>query len=217
MKKSILLFLIIVLPILAFSQNNTFDTLALNSFIVTPLGDLLNNSKSSIYYRRVLSYKSNKYLSVRIGTELFNSVSYEFSNTLEEKSSSVNFKFGVEMGKKINKMVLYAGPELSYTITKINNAKLLPAGNAIFSTESIMAEEWDFIDESSLRVFSLIGFVGFKYQLLERLSVGIESAVALGLYQSEFNYDSGSGTEEEDQGNIRDLAVNRFITLEYSF
>lgn len=108
MKKSILpiLVLTLVLPYLATAQGVDGVKPARNSIVITPLGDLLNNSKSSIYYRRVLKSNSNKYLSLRLGTELFKSIKNEFSSGREEQSKSSNFKWGLEMGKEMDRMMV---------------------------------------------------------------------------------------------------------------
>lgn len=108
MKKLILpiLVLTLVLPYLATAQGVDGVKPARNSIVITPLGDLLNNSKSSIYYRRVLKSNSNKYLSLRLGTELFKSIKNEFSSGREEQSKSSNFKWGLEMGKEMDRMMV---------------------------------------------------------------------------------------------------------------
>ena len=106
MKKSILPILILISPYLATAQGVDGVKPARNSIVITPLGDLLNNSKSSIYYRRVLKSNSNKYLSLRLGTELFKSIKNEFSSGREEQSKSSNFKWGLEMGKEMDRMMV---------------------------------------------------------------------------------------------------------------
>lgn len=221
MKKSILpiLVLMLVLPYLATAQGVDGVKPARNSIVITPLGDLLNNSKSSIYYRRVLKSNSNKYLSLRLGTELFNSIKNEFSSGREEQSKSSNFKWGLEMGKEMDRMMVYFGPEMSYTVSKIEDATLFPNEDAIFSTESIIAEEWDIVDETKMSLFSMIGYVGFKYKLTNSLLLGVESAVGIGWYRSNHGYDSNvfAPKREFHKGVIRDLSVNRFVLLEYRF
>lgn len=210
--------MVFISPNLGIGQNSTNNKTPKNSIIITPLGDLLNNSKSSIYYRRVLKDTSGKYISLRIGSEILNSIANEYSTGLKEKSSSLNFKFGIEIGKKIGKGVLYFGPEISYSTIKTNNATLLPNGNAIFSAHSIIVDEWSAIDESSMNILSLVGFIGFKYYLTKPLSIGIESAFGIGRYESKANYDGDLFPKgENDSGVLKDLAINRFVTLEYRF
>ncbi len=211
--------LIILFPLIGISQNGEYISSTKNAIIITPLGDLVNNSKSSIYFRRKLKNDSKKILSIRIGTELFNSIDNEFSTGRKEKTSYWNLKTGLEIGKRFDKMIIYFGPEVSYTASSINSATLFPSTNAIFSKESFVAEEWDAIDETTMSIFSIIGFVGFKYKLTKSIFVGVESAVGIGWYKSDQRYDSDLSFPQGDQhtGVIKDLSVNRFFLLEYNF
>ncbi len=219
MKNLITLFLVLILPIYGTAQSNENRQNQTNSILITPLGELLNSSKSSIYYRRILKNDSIKYLSLRIGTEIFNSIKHKHAIARDRKSSSRNIKLGLEMGKSIGKMVVYGGPEISYTASRISSATLFPNENAIFSTRSFIIEEWEAIDKTSTSIFSIIGFVGFKYKLTKSISIGAESAIGLGWYKSNqtFNPEIFSRVDEKYNGFIKDLAVNRFILLEYSF
>ena len=219
MKNLITLFLVLILPIYGIAQSNENTKNQTNSILITPLGDLLNKSKSSIYYRRILKNDSIKYLSLRIGTEIFNSIKLKHATDPDKKSSSRNIKLGLEMGKSIGKMVVYGGPEISYTASRISGATLFPNEHAIFSTRSFIAEEWEAIDKTSTSIFSIIGFAGFKYKLTKSISIGAESAIGLGWYKSnqKFNPNILPRLDEQYNGFIKDLAVNRFILLEYSF
>jgi len=215
MKTLITSLLILIFSCLSSAQSSENVIIPKNSIIITPLGDLLNNSKSSIYFRRVLIDNSEKYLSLRVGTELFNSIEKEFSSGKKEESSSRNFKSGLEIGKRVNKMIVYFGPEINYTASKTNGALLYPTGDAIFSTQSVIVEEWRSIDKAKMSVFSMIGFIGFKYKLTNSLLIGLESAVGVGWYRASQVYDNGLFSKRN--GVIKDLSVSRFILLEYCF
>ncbi len=219
MKNLFLAIIILAIPALCSAQATDIDSLPRNSIVITPLGDLINNNKSSIYYTRILNLEGDRYLSVRVGTELFNVISTEFSTGVEDKSSSWNLKSGLEFGRRMGKIVLYYGPEISYTAAKVTNASLFPTDEAIFSVNSLIAQERTSLATTKLSLFSLIGFVGFKYQLTGSLSVGIESALGIGWFTSLGKYDSNSplSTIERHKGVIADISVNRFISLEYRF
>jgi len=206
-----------VLPHLALCQYAVEAERPVNAILITPLGDALNNSKSSIYYRRVLKTNGNKYLGLRVGTELLNGIRNTFTSEVEERSSALNLKAGLEMGKEINRLELYLVPEISYTRASISNATLIPGETALFSTRSINAAALSAIDETKLSLFSLIGCIGFKYKLTNSLLLGVESAIGLGWYSSTEQYDSRFFEDKQRTGAIRDLAVNRFILLEYRF
>lgn len=216
MKRLIIPFLLLIIPMIGVSQDKDTPDYKKHSIMITPLGDLLNNSKSSIYYRYVLVDDSKSYFSFRVGTELFNSIDNEYSSGLELKTSSWNIKTGVELGKRIDRMTIYFGPELSFFGSSINRATLFPNENVIFSTNSILVEEWNAIDITTMTITSLIGFVGFKYQLTSTISIGIESGVGIGWYNSKQTY-RNSTLVDRHKGFIKDLAVNRFILLEYCF
>lgn len=62
----------------------------------------------------------------------------------------------------------YFGPELSQSWARIDGASLFPEQDAIFSTNSITAEEW----EINLSLFSVIGFFGLRYHFNSALCVG---------------------------------------------
>ncbi len=222
MKTLLLLLLpILFLPLTGFAQTSPAPAFPQNSFMITPLGNTINDSKSSIYYMRIVQDSFTNYIGLRFGTELFNTINVELANDEEIKASIWNIKAGIELGKRIGKTVVYVGPEVSYSKATVTGATLSPTGNAIFSSEAIFSQQSDQIDETTLSLFSLIGFVGVKYRLTGAISVGIESALGFGWFNTEQSYISNrfSGTPADDRntGTITDISAARFILLEYAF
>lgn len=216
--KKIILLLFLLATINVFGQDSLVVKHANNTIVVTPLGDLFNDSKSSIYYKRLLAVKSDHYISLRLGTELFNSIKHKYASGLEKKSKSYNVKMGLELGKSIKKLSIYYGGELSYSRMQMNGVSLIPSEGAIFHEKSIEVEEDTRIDKTTLSLISIIGFVGLNYEIAKSLKLGIESGLGLGFYKSDQKYyDFISLKGETHKGRIHDLSVNRFITLEYSF
>lgn len=216
MKIIIIPFLLFSIPMLGVSQNKDSTDYKKHSIMITPLGDLLNNSKSSIYYRYTFVDDSKNYGSFRIGSELFNSISIGPPAGVEDRTSLWNLKAGLEFGKRFGKMILYYGPEISYSRIRISRADLIPSENIIFSTQAILADTHHSIDGTRMNITSIIGFIGFKYKLTNSINIGIESGVAIGWYNSTLIYRS-STQRVVREGFIKDFAVNRFILLEYCF
>ena len=163
---------------------------------------------------------SSKFLNVRLGTELLSNVNHTYSTGLKEKMSSMNFKLGIEYGVNYGKSTLYFGGELSNSRYKMNGAILYPNQNALFNSNEINIDETSSIrDESTLNIFSIIGFLGFKYQIVNRINVGIESSIGYGRYNSELIYADPifSVTKENYEGTLSQLIPNRFIFLEFEF
>lgn len=216
MKRLIIPFLLLIIPMIGVSQDKDTPDYKKHSIMITPLGDLLNNSRSSIYYRRTFVDDSKNYLSFRVGSELFNSISSGPPSGSKERTNLWNLKSGLEFGKRFDRMILYYGPELSYSSIKISRADLIPNENIIFSTQSILADEDYSINETSMAITSLIGFIGIKYRLTSSIFIGIESGVAIGWHNTILKY-SYSSQRVQREGFIKDFAVNRFILLEYCF
>ena len=216
MKTFLLIFFAILFPLFINAQLDSIPESKRNSIVVTPLGDLINDNRPSIYFKRILGYKKEQLVSLRIGTEFFNSLSLDFSSDEKEKITAVNFKIGFEFSKVIDRLSIYYGPEFSLFTIRVDNHTLDPTAGILFSTNSIVANRQNLIDNTTLSVFSLIGFLGFKYELTKSLTVGYESAFGFGRYNINESSDFSAITETSN-GFVSDLAINRFIWLGYSF
>lgn len=189
-----------------------------NSILITPLMGLIEDAKSSIYYKRYLINESSKYFNLRIGTELFSNVNHTFSTGLKKKMRSSNLKVGSEYGLKFDKSTVYFGMDLSNTRYKMNGAIMYPDQNALFNTNNInIREGFSSRDESTLNVFSLVGFLGIKFQVTNRIHVGIESSMGYGWYDSKLIYTNPvfSVTEENYKGTLSQITPHRFIFIEF--
>ena len=224
MKKIVALLLpCLLLPLLATAQPESPEktrTLPKNTIMVTPLMGLIDDSKPAIYYKRLLHADSENYYNLRVGTGLFSSIANKYSAGLEYKTSSHNLMLGLEIGKRIDKVSIYFGPELSQTWARMDGATLFPDQNAIFSDNSITAMEWVVVDRTNMSLFSLIGFFGVRYHITGALSVGLESALGVGWYKSTQHYQESnfSGVDKDThKGFLKDFAANRFVTVAYSF
>ncbi len=217
--KNLLFILLILCPILSSAQAtaNEISGKQKASVMITPLGDLINDHKSSIYFKWNISKDPEKKKYFRVGTEMFNSISTEIRPGVEIKSNAYNLKMGLEFHKELSaKISTYFGPEISYDRYKTPESAFLLGNNSIFSNNAIGLETFGNIEESTLSIFSLIGFIGFKYKLIENLNVGIESAIGVGFFKTTTSYSSFFDDESLD-GEILDIAANRFIILEYNF
>jgi hypothetical protein len=189
-----------------------------NSILITPLMGLIEDTKSSIYYKRFLLNNSSKYFNLRLGTELLSNVNHTFPSGLEEKMTSSNWKIGFEYGIKFDKSILYFGTDLSNTRYKMNGAIMYPNQNALFHSNNINIEEsFSRRDESRLNIFSFIGFLGIKFQITNQINIGIESGIGYGWYNSELIYSDTilPGREQNYKGNLSQITPNRFVFLEF--
>lgn len=191
-----------------------------NSILITPLMAVIDDTKSSIYYKRYLIRNSSKFLNVRLGTELLSNVNHTYSTGFKEKMTSINFKLGIEYGVNYGKSTLYFGGEFSNSRYKMNGAMMYPNQDALFNSNEINIDETSSIrDESTLKILSIIGFLGFKYQIVNRINVGLESSIGYGRYNSELIYADPifSFTKNSLEGSLSQLIPNRFIFLEFEF
>lgn len=219
-KKLLLLFVLISVQNILLSQNKQEnDEYAKNSLVITPLMGLIEDSKPAIYYRRYLVNDSSIFISLRLGTEFLSNIEHTFSTGLTAQSKGLNLKLGLEYGKRFGKSTLYYGGELSNSRYKGNGAIIYPDQNALFNNNSLLFNESSSIrDESTLNIFAIIGFIGFKYKLAERISIGIESGIAYGWYNSELLYANPIFVESENyKGNLSQVIPNRFIIVEFDF
>ncbi len=219
-KKLLLLFLMISVQNILLSQNRDENyEYAKNSIVITPLMGLIEDSKPSIYYRRYLVNDSSRFLSLRLGTEFLSNIKHTFSTGLTAQTKGLNLKLGLEYGKRFGKSTLYYGGELSNSRYKGNGAIIYPDQNALFNNNSLLFNETSSIrDESTLNIFAIIGFIGFKYKLAERISIGIESSIAYGWYNSELLYANPIFVDIENyKGNLSQVIPNRFIFVEFDF
>lgn len=223
MMKAIKLYLVVLLIFLfqnySIAQEvNEPSKFPKNSILITPLMGLIGDAKPSIYYKRYLINDSSKYFNLRIGTESFSNVNHTFSTGLKEKMRSSNLKVGSEYGLKFDKSTLYFGMDLSNTRYKMNGAIMYPDQNALFNSNNIIIREgFSSRDESTLNIFSLVGFLGIKFQVTNRIHVGIESSMGYGWYNSKLIFANPvfSVTEENYKGTLSQLTPNRFIFIEY--
>ncbi|MAT56288.1 MAG: hypothetical protein CMN32_17595 [Saprospirales bacterium] len=219
MKNMLLAAIFFGLPFLLAGQNNApKDTLKKNIVMITPLGDLINDSKSSFYYKRRIPTQSGHSVYLRIGTELFNASKHLYSAGKKTKAIYNNIKFGLEIEKPLGRLSVYYGPEISFTRMKVTDGTLIPSSNFLFSVNSFEPGELT-ERESRLKSWAFIAFIGFRYQLAKSISIGIESAVGYGQYKSTLvYYDVGlSIPDDTDSGQFKDFAANRFIFLTYEF
>ena len=220
-RKILLLFILVSVHSKLLSQTKDVNFgYAKNSIVITPLMGLIEDSKPSIYYRRYLINDSTRFLSVRLGTEFLSNIENTFSTGLTTQTKGLNLKVGLEYGKRFGKSTLYYGGELSNSRYKGNGAIIYPDQNALFNNNSLLFDETSSIlDEATLNVFAIVGFVGFKYKLADRISIGVESGIAYGWYSSELLYeDPFFGVDSENyEGTLSQLIPNRFIFVEFDF
>jgi hypothetical protein len=219
-KKLLVLFLLISLQNVLLSQNQDKNhKYPKNSLVITPLMGLIEDTKPSIYYRRYLVNDSVRLFSLRFGTELLSNVEHTFSTGLMAKTKGLNFKIGFEYGKKFRKSTVYFGGELSNSSYKGNGAIIYPDQNALFNNNSLLFNKSGSIgDEATLNIFAIIGFIGFKYELVDRISIGIESSIGYGWYKSKLLYaDPFFVASENYKGNLSQVIPNRFIFVEIDF
>ena len=219
MKNILLAAIFVALPFFLTGQNSPpKDSLKKNIVMVTPLGDLLNNSKSSFYYKLRTLSRPDLRVNLRIGTELFNASNHLYFAGKRTKAIYNNIKFGVEIEKPNGHLTVYYGPEISFTRIKVTDGTLIPSSNFIFSVNAFEPGELT-ERESRLKAWAFIVFLGARYQIAKSLFVGIESAVGYGLYRSTmiFNDVGISIPDDTDSGKFKDFAANRFVFLAYEF
>jgi len=201
------------------AQKDTTRTFPRQAIITTPLMSLIDDSKPSFYYRLYLINNESRVFALRLGTELLSSAENVFSTGVTDDYRSYNIKTGLEYGKRIRRSVIYIGGEYSFSQYKTNGAILYPLEGALFNLNNLTASQSvSRLDESTLKINSLIGFIGFKYELNKQLEVGIESGVGFGWYESELLYNDPSFVRSENyEGKLRQFTPNRFIFLGYNF
>lgn len=199
-------------------QDDSLGAYPKNEIMVTPLMGLINDSKSSLYYKRYLINDEKGYINARIGTELRYAFDIEYSTGLTERSTGSNWKLGIELGKRVSRSSFYLGLEVSSDRYKTNGGMLYPDQGALFTTDRLQFREFRIRDESVLKVNSLIAFGGIRYELSRQFTLGLECALGRGWYEAELTYADPIGVSgERFKGALTDFSVNRFISLSYGF
>lgn len=222
LKALIVMMLMSALQISNTSAQESGDDVLLpkNAILLTPLMGVIGDQKSSIYYKRLIKYSDDHYSAIRIGTELMTTYSYSSSSDQEEQMKSINLKAGLEYGKKWDKSILYWGGELSFTRYSSNTSIMIPLQNALFNTETIITgQEFSEVEKSTLDVYALIGFVGFKYRASKHIFIGIESGVGVGRYNSDLTFENPafSLSNLPITGYLSQVVPSRFLFIEFQF
>jgi len=222
MKRIVILLLTIYISTSCIAQEkDSLSTYPKHSVSITPLMSLLDDSKSAIFYRRYIEFDSTHYWSMRIGTEVLSSVSEVVSAQTRFSTSAFGFNIGLERGYYFKKSTFYFGAELSNYLYQTSGATILPAQDALFKVNRFLFESaYATRDRSSLNIFSLIGLMGFKYELNYHFSIGIESGLGIGFYNSTFtpiNDFSFPRSIRRTKGKLFQFTPNRFLFLEYRF
>jgi hypothetical protein len=222
MLKTTTTFILLFLSInISFSQELSNNSArSKNAILITPLMGLIEDTKSSIYYKRFLINNTSRYFNFRAGTEILSSVKHTYSTGRKEQFRAFNWKAGIEYGLRFNRSTFYFGGEIGNSRYKMNGAIMYPNQNALFNNNSIIIEESRSVrDASTLNIISAIGFLGFKYQIVDCFNIGIESGIGQGRYTAELIYDEPlfNIRSENYNGKLTQFTPNRFIFIEYIF
>ncbi|MEM9921789.1 MAG: hypothetical protein AAF990_27040 [Bacteroidota bacterium] len=187
-----------------------------NTFMVTPFNGLINDATLSIYYKPLIQRDSVKSQYVRIGTEALRAFKLETSPGVDASFRAFNFKLGIETERKTGKRAsIYYGPEISFSYFIADDVLLRPAAGILFFDNALIANELVGVEESRMILFSLMAFAGFKYKLTKSFSVGVETALGVGFFNTDIKL--AGRADETEKGNIFDFAASRFIFIEYRF
>ncbi|GEM_PF-967041 len=187
-----------------------------NIIMIAPLGHLLNGSKSSVYYKRILNEGGRTQLMLRAGTEGFGSFFSRFS-TRVSKVDVFNLKVGLEAEVDIGSVRLFFGPEISQTRYRTEEGQMrVRESNTLFNTSTIALNSDVAVDNSQVRMTSGHLFFGFKVDISPTVLFGVEMAGGYGQFDVETEL-ADTGNTITSSGDRWDFNFARFIFAEFYF
>lgn len=187
-----------------------------NVIMIAPLGHLLNGSKSTVYYKRVLNKVGRTQLMLRAGTEGFGSFFSRFS-TRVSKVDVYNLKVGLEAEYDLGSVRLFLGPEISQSRYTTEEGQLrVRESNTLFNTSTIALNSDVAVDKSQVRLTSGHLFFGFKVDIAPNVLLGVEMAGGYGRFEVETEL-ADTGNTTLSTGERWDFSFSRFIFAEFYF
>ncbi len=189
-----------------------------NSLTVTPLMNLINDSRAYIIYKRNIQQADLTFINARLGTNGFQSQKNNSNQANINTSSSVNIILGVEFGWYNGKIDAYLGADYGYMYRKIQSGNIIPLSGFPFQESRYIYTEISSRNyKSELNLHNVIVTAGIKYNLYKSLFLGMESAVALSSYIVLAQSSNSISPQLIHNGNLLSFAPNRFIFIEYQF
>ncbi len=198
------------------SKADSIEVPPKNAIMLAPLGHMLNGSKSSIYYKRVLNQTGKFRTTFRIGTEGLGSILSSYS-TKESRVDAFNLKLGLELDYDFDGFHIYLGPELGQTTYSSSRGLLrVRDNNTLFSTSTVSLNRDIEVNSSEVIMVSGHIFLGLKFDVAEKVAIGIEAAFGYGRWELETEYPNAQNPVT-NEGERYDFNLSRFIFAEFKF
>jgi len=198
-----------------------FDSIPKNTITIAPFNELLFGTYNNLFYKRKLVSSGNSQFYLRFGLGFSNRFKQEMENSSDmEDRRGYNFKLGAEWNRKLGDFSLSFGPELSYTRLRFGESvEYSIAEAAVFSPSTFEVNRRAVAEDARFRMTSLNAFVGIKYHISPYFQIGIESAIGVGYFRLENDFDNRVTATLDDTftGRVRELAVGRQLVLECNF